>query len=82
MPENIEKEKDKRVEWVKELIKKKVDCRINEVRKSGPAIIVKMESEEEKREIMKRKNKLKGDSLFIENDLSFEERKVQEKLSR
>jgi len=84
MPENLEKEKDKRVEWVKELIKKKleVDCRINEVRKSGPVIIVKMENEEEKREIMKRKNKLKGDSLFIENDLSFEERKVQEKLNR
>jgi len=28
------------------------------------------------------KNKLKEDSLFIENDLSFEERKIQEKLSR
>jgi len=43
---------------------------------------VKIESEEEKKEIMKRKGKLNGDSLFIENDLSFEERKVQEKLSR
>jgi len=31
---------------------------------------------------MKRKGKLKGNSLFIENDLSFEERKVQKKLSR
>jgi len=69
---------------VKELIKRKlkIDCRISEVRKSDPVIIVKMESEEEKKEIMKRKNKLKGDNLFIENDLSFEERKVQEKLSK
>jgi len=31
---------------------------------------------------MKNKYKLKGGRLFIENDLSFEERKVQEKLSR
>jgi len=31
---------------------------------------------------MKIKNKLKGDNLFITNDLNFEERKVQEKLSR
>jgi len=84
MLEDIGKEKDKRIEWVKELIKGKlgVDCRINEIKKSGPVIIVKMDSEEGKKEIMKVKNKLKGDSLFIENDLSFEERKVQEKLSR
>jgi len=84
MPEDIEKEEDKRIEWVKELIKRKlaIDCRISEVRKSGPVIIAKMESEEGKKEIMKRKGKLKGDSLFIENDLNFEERKVQEKLSR
>jgi len=69
---------------MKELIKRKLgmDCRINEVRKSEPIIIVKMESEEGKKEIMKMKSKLKGDSLFIKNDLSFKERKVQEKLSR
>jgi len=59
-----------------------MDCRIKEVRKSGPVIIVKMDSEKRKKEIMKMKSKLKGDRLFIENDLSFEERKVQEKLSR
>jgi len=84
MPEDIEKEKDKRIGWMKELIRRKleVECRISEIRKSGPVIIVKMESEEEKKKIMKRKGKLKRDSLFIENDLSFEERKVQEKLSR
>jgi len=69
---------------MKELIKRKlgIDCRINEVRKSGPVIIAKMESEKGKKEIMKMKGKLKGDSLFIENDFSFEERKVQKKLSR
>jgi len=69
---------------VKELIKRKlgIDCRISKVRKNGPVIIAKIESEEGKKEIMKMKGKLKGDSLFIEKDLSFEERKVQEKLSR
>jgi len=35
MPEDIETKKDKRIEWVKELIKRKleVECRISEVRK-------------------------------------------------
>jgi len=43
MPEEIKKEKDKKVEWVKDLIKSKlgVDCKVSEVRKSGPVIIVK-----------------------------------------
>jgi len=69
---------------VKELIKSKleVDCKVSEVRKSSPVIIVKIDSEEEKKEIMKNKYKLKGERLFIENELSFEERTVQEKLSR
>jgi len=45
-------------------------------------IIVKIEDEEGNKEIMKNKNKLKGDRLFIENGLSFEERKIQEKISK
>jgi len=51
MPEEIGKEKDKRIEWVKELIKGKlgIDCKISEVKKNGPVIIVKMDSEEEKK---------------------------------
>lgn len=28
------------------------------------------------------KNKLKGEKIFIENDLSWEERKIQEKMNR
>jgi len=31
---------------------------------------------------MGRKYKLKGEKMFIENDLSFEERKIQEKMNR
>jgi len=63
---------------VKEVIRKKlgIECKVNEVRKSGPVIIVKLDSEERKKEIIKNKSKLKGDSLFIENDLNFEERKM------
>jgi len=66
------------------LIKNKlgVECIVSEVRKSGPVIVARIEGEEGKREIMRNKFKLKGEKLFIENDLSYEERKMQEKLSR
>jgi len=43
---------------------------------SGRVIIVKLGNEEKKREIMQRKNKLSGGNIFIENDLTWEERKI------
>jgi len=84
MSEVIAGERKKRQEWLKELINNKlgVVCEVGEVRKSGPVIVAKIIGEEGKKEIMKNKYKLKGENLFIENDLSFEDRKVQEKLSR
>jgi len=71
-------------EWIKKWIRDKlgVDCIVREVRKSGPVIVVKLEGEEGKKEVMKNKYKLKGERVFIENDLTYEEKKIQEKMSR
>lgn len=71
-------------EWANDLIKEKVGvvCKVASCRESSAVIIVKLESEEVKREIMKNKYKLKGDRIFIENDLSWAERKVQVRINR
>lgn len=42
-------------------------------RVSGTVVVVKLENEDKKKEIMSNKNKLKGERIFIENDLSWEE---------
>lgn len=46
-----------------------VNCKVVQVKRSGKVFIVKLNSEEEKWEIMNRKNRLKGESIFIEKDL-------------
>lgn len=56
-----------------------VKCTVGNVRKSGAVIIVKLEYED-KREVIRNKYKLKGGNVFIENDLTYEERKVQEEM--
>lgn len=43
---------------------------------------VKLESEKVKKEVMRNKFKLKGEKIFIKNDLSWEERKIQNKINR
>lgn len=43
---------------------------------------VKLESEKIKKEVMRNKFKLKGEKIFIKNDLSWEERKIQDKINR
>lgn len=53
------------------------DCTIESCHGSGKVIITKLRSEEEKREVMKRKNKLKERQIYIENDLSWEKRQIQ-----
>lgn len=55
-----------------EFIKEKLDieCRIESCRMSGRVIIAKLGSAEEKNKIMRRKNRLKGGDIFIENDLT------------
>jgi len=81
MPEEVAGERRKRQEWMKELLNNKlgVACEVGEIKKSGPVIVAKIVGEEGKKEIMKNQCKLKGEKLFIEK---FEDRKVQEKLSR
>lgn len=39
-------------------------------------VIVGLENGEDKKEIMRRKSKLKGGNIFIDNDLTWEERKT------
>ncbi|XP_070529422.1 uncharacterized protein PF3D7_1120000-like [Cardiocondyla obscurior] len=72
------------LEEVKGFLKKKlgIEVRIKAVRRNGKVVVVNLESSEEKREVMIRKSKLKGGSIFINNDLSWEDRKRQEKLNR
>jgi len=84
MPEEVAGKRKKRIEWVRELLRSKlgVECEVSEARKSGPVIVARIVGEERKKEVMRNKFKLKGGRIFIENDLSFEERKVQEKMSK
>lgn len=42
-------------------------------------IIARVENKEVKKQVMRNKFILKGEKIFIENDLSWEERKIQEK---
>jgi len=84
LPKEIEKDRKKIKEWAKSLIKEKigVDCNVIGCRESGTVIVIKLENEEMKKEIMRNKYKLKGDRIFIENDVSWEERRVQERIVR
>jgi len=66
-------------EWVQKFLKVNYD--LGQVKMSGRVVIVKMDSEEKKREIMQKKNKLSGGNIFIENDLTWEEKKIQRKIS-
>jgi len=52
-------------------------CKVN-----GKVIVVNLNSSEEKKEIMKGKSKLKGGNIFIDNDLTWEERKTQERINK
>jgi len=44
--------------------------------------VVNLNSSEDKKEIMKGKSKLKGGNIFIDNDLTWEERKTQERINK
>lgn len=66
--ESKDKEKKQRSReiWIKEWIKEKseIECNIVAVRESGSVYVVKVESKEEKKDIMKNKYKLKGGRIF------------------
>jgi len=65
--------------WLQRFLKEalEIDVSVGQVRRSGRVIIVKLGNEEKKREIMQKKSKLSGGNIFIENDLTWEERKTQ-----
>jgi len=70
--------------WAKEFLKEKIgmECQMEKCWKSGLVIIVKIENEERKREVIISKHKLKRGKIFIENDLSFKKREIQKKINR
>lgn len=80
---NVEEGNDGKV-WVQEFLKErlKVECRINKYLISGSVIVARIKNEEKKKEIMANKNRLRGERVYIENNLSWEERKVQERINR
>lgn len=62
--------------------KLQVNCNVISCWKSGIVTIPKLENEEMKKEIMWNKNKLREMSIYIENDLSWEDRKMQENINK
>ncbi|XP_025995913.2 uncharacterized protein LOC113005092 [Solenopsis invicta] len=81
--EEFGKAEDKKA-WTENFIGKKLDvnCKVVMCRLSGSVVIAKIDGEEKKKEIMIKKSKLKGGKIFIENDLTWEERRVQEKIHK
>lgn len=71
-------------EWVKKFIRDRLDVKIKieNCRINGNIIIVMLGGELEKREVISRKYRLKGNKIFIENDLTWNERKIQIKINR
>ena len=67
---------------VTEFLKNKleVDVSVASAWQRGKLVVAKIKTFEQKMEIMKNKNKLVGTKIFIENDLTFDERKRQEEI--
>lgn len=55
---------------------------ILETKREQKMIVVKMENMEDKKKVMKAKNKLKGKNIYIEDDMTKEERMVQYELRK
>ncbi|XP_020298178.1 golgin subfamily A member 6-like protein 22 [Pseudomyrmex gracilis] len=68
--------------WAKFFFKSKLrlDCNVEQGRVSNKVIVIKLSSEEEKKAVMENKNKLKGEKIFIQHELTWEERKIQEEI--
>lgn len=77
-------EKENLREWVVEMLADRLGVRVEvEVAwRGGSMIVAKLGSVEEKRQIMGSKSKLAGSKIFIENDLSYEDRKRQEEMAK
>jgi len=70
--------------WVSKFIKEKMEIEVEIVscRKSGKVLVAKLKDWQMKRKVMENKSKLKGGRIFIENDLTWQERKTQEKINK
>jgi len=86
MPREAEKDWKRGREWAMEFFKENigVECKVVSCRESGAVVVVvvKLKNDETKKEVMRNKHKLKGGRIFIENDLSWEERKTQGEINR
>jgi len=76
--ERIEKER------VEEFLKDRLglEIKVKGCKVNGKVVVVNLNSSEDKKEIMKGKSKLKGGNIFIDNDLTWEERKTQERINK
>lgn len=70
--------------WISEFIKEKMEIEVEIVscRKSGKVLVTKLKDWQMKSKEMENKIKLKGGRIFIENDLTWQERKTQEKINK
>jgi len=77
-------DRKKCVEWVTDTLKNKLNLKTKIVgcKESGTVIVVSLENEEEKKKVMKNKCKLKAESIYIKNDLSWKERNVQVRINK
>lgn len=68
--------------WVYNFLLDRIKVRrsITEVRKSDKVIVVRLAMDEQKAEMMKNKNRLVGGTIYIENDLTKEERDKQKEM--
>jgi len=84
IPGEVEKEWKKGKEWATNFIKDNigVECNVVNCRESGNVVVIKLENEKKKKEVMRNKHKLRGGRVFIENDLSWEERKIQAEINK
>ncbi|OXU22600.1 hypothetical protein TSAR_005962 [Trichomalopsis sarcophagae] len=60
----------------------KVQVEVTSVRPAGKVIVAHLGSVKDKKLVMQNNSKLAGSKIFIENDLSYEERKLQEDINR
>ncbi|XP_031777959.1 golgin subfamily A member 6-like protein 6 [Nasonia vitripennis] len=82
--------KDEVKDWVEKLIEEKLgtEVKVETARIGGGrsrvdrVVIAKLRSEEEKRKVMKNKSKLRGTNIYIEHDLSYEEKRKQKEIKR
>lgn len=68
MPKEVEEDKKRREERTKGFLREKIgiECKVEYCRMSGTVIIMKLDRKETKREIMRNKNKLKGETIYRE----------------